>query len=106
MRCKHPPERREDFVRIDDVLETANLMFVYAITIAKERTWFASPCFVPDRPVIAVLQLAGLRGLDVPILIPDTPDHLAVYLAAYPYLDECVSTGSGSAQYEDGFLHQ
>jgi cardiolipin synthase len=38
--------------------------------------------------VIAALQLAALRGVDVRILIPDSPDHLLVYLAAFSYFDE------------------
>ena len=89
-----------------DELETANLMFVHAINTATERIWIASPYFVPDRPVITALQLAGLRGVDVRILIPDEPDHLGVYLAAFAYLDESESTGVRFYRYQDGFLHQ
>ena len=89
-----------------DELETANLMFVHAINSAKERIWIASPYFVPDRPVVTALQLAGLRGVDVRILIPDKADHLSVWLAAYSYLDESASTGVDFYRYQDGFLHQ
>jgi cardiolipin synthase len=89
-----------------DELETANLMFVHASHSAKERIWIASPYFVPDRPVITALQLAGLRGVDVRVLIPDNPDHLAVWLAAFSYLDESGSTGVDFYRYQDGFLHQ
>jgi cardiolipin synthase len=89
-----------------DELETANLMFVHAINSARERIWIASPYFVPDRPVITALQLAGLRGVDVRILIPDKADHLGVYLAAFSYLDEATSTGVKLYRYQDGFLHQ
>jgi len=89
-----------------DELETANLMFVHAINSATKRIWIASPYFVPDRPVITALQLAGLRGIDVRILIPDMPDHLAVYLAAFAFLDESGSTGVKFYRYQDGFLHQ
>jgi cardiolipin synthase len=89
-----------------DELETANLMFVHAINSAQERIWIASPYFVPDRPVITALQLAGLRGVDVRILIPDKADHLGVYLAAFSYLDEATSTGVKLYRYQDGFLHQ
>jgi cardiolipin synthase len=89
-----------------DELETANLMFVHAISNATERIWIASPYFVPDRPVITALQLAGLRGVDVRILIPDEPDHLAVYLAAFSYLDESGRTGVKFHRYQNGFLHQ
>jgi cardiolipin synthase len=89
-----------------DELETANLMFVHAIHSAEERIWIASPYFVPDRPVITALQLAGLRGVDVRILIPDRPDHLAVYLAAFSFLDEAGRTGVKFYRYLDGFLHE
>jgi len=89
-----------------DELETANLMFVDAINCASRRIWIASPYFVPDRSVITALQLAGLRGVDVRILIPDKADHLSVYLAAFSYLDESASTGVKFYRYQDGFLHQ
>jgi len=89
-----------------DGLESANLMFVHAINSATERIWIASPYFVPDRPIITALQLAALRGVDVRILIPDKADHLAVYLAAYSYLEETESVGVKFYRYLDGFLHQ
>jgi cardiolipin synthase len=89
-----------------DDLETAALMFVHAINSAKERIWIASPYFVPDEGVMAALQLAGLRGVDVRILIPDKPDHMLVYLAAFSYFDDAGSTGVKFYRYTDGFLHQ
>ncbi len=89
-----------------DELETAGLMFVHAINSAKERIWIASPYFVPDEAVMAALQLAGLRGVDVRILIPDEPDHLLVYLAAFSYFDEAGSTGVRFFRFTEGFLHQ
>ncbi len=56
-----------------DELETAALMFIHAINSARSRLWIASPYFVPDEAVVAALQLAGLRGVDVRILIPTLP---------------------------------
>ena len=89
-----------------DPLETANLMFVHAINSAQERIWIASPYFVPDESLIVALQLAGLRGVDVRILIPDKPDHLLVFLAAYSYFDEAGRTGVKFYRYTGGFLHE
>lgn len=88
-----------------DDLETANLMFVHAINSARERIWISSPYFVPDQSVIVALQLAGLRGIDVRILIPDRPDHLLVYLAAFSYFNQAGQTGVKFYRYLDGFLH-
>jgi cardiolipin synthase len=89
-----------------DELESATLMFIHAIHSARTRVWIASPYFVPDEAVMAALHLAGLRGVDVRILIPDHPDHLLVYLAAYSYFDEASETGADFYRYTDGFLHQ
>jgi cardiolipin synthase len=88
-----------------DDLETCNLMFVHAINSARKRIWIESPYFVPEHSVIVALQLAGLRGVDVRIVIPDEPDHLLVYLAAFSYFDEAGETGAKFYRYQDGFLH-
>jgi cardiolipin synthase len=89
-----------------DELETTALMFVHAINSAEERIWIASPYFVPDESVVHALQLAGLRGVDVRILIPEEPDHMLVYLAAFSYFDDASRTGVKFFRYGDGFLHE
>lgn len=89
-----------------DELETASLMFQHAINTAENRIWIASPYFVPDGAIISALQLAGLRGVDVRILIPDNPDQLGVHLAAYSYYDDAGKTGVRFYRYTDGFLHE
>ncbi len=89
-----------------DTLETCTLMFHHAINSARERIWIASPYFVPDDAIVSALQLAGLRGVDVRILIPDKADHLLVYMAAFSYFEQVSHTGVRFFRYTDGFLHQ
>lgn len=89
-----------------DELETATLMFLHAITSARERIWIASPYFVPDTAILAALQLASLRGVDVRVVVPKKPDHLLVHLAAFSYFDDACSTGTQIYRYQEGFLHQ
>jgi len=89
-----------------DELETAELMFLHAINVARKRLWIASPYFVPDDAVVYALQLAGMRGVDVRILIPDRPDHLAVWLAAFSYFEDAGKTGVRFYRYRRGFLHE
>ena len=89
-----------------DELETAGLMFTHAINSAMERIWIASPYFVPDDAVVQAIQLAGLRGVDVRILIPDKSDNLMVQMSAYTYLDDVKAGGARFYRYEAGFLHQ
>lgn len=88
-----------------DERETATLMFTHAINSAQERIWIASPYFVPDQGVLNALELAALRGVDVRILIPDEPDHLPVYLAAFSYLNR-LGKGVKVWRYTAGFMHQ
>ncbi|MEN4052543.1 MULTISPECIES: cardiolipin synthase [Sulfurimonas] len=89
-----------------DEIETASLMFLQAINAAKERIWISSPYFVPDGAIIKALQLAGLRGVDVRILIPQKADNLLIYLASFTYFETVSSTGVKIFRYRDGFLHQ
>lgn len=89
-----------------DDYETCNLMFVHAIHSAQKRFWIASPYFVPNAEVVSALQVAGLRGVDVRILLPDNPDHVLVYLASFYYLKLTGSKGIRFYRYTDGFMHQ
>jgi len=89
-----------------DSRETNTLMFLEAITVAKDRIWIASPYFVPDEVILAALKLADLRGVEVKILIPDDPDHLLVYLSAFTFLRDLQGTDIKIYRYQNGFLHQ
>ena len=89
-----------------DELETCSLLFGELINRAKKRVWIVSPYFVPDDVVLAALQLAALRGVDVRIMLPENPDHKLVYLASFSFLEETVPVGIKVYRYTHGFLHQ
>ncbi|VFQ45686.1 cardiolipin synthase [Desulfoluna butyratoxydans] len=89
-----------------DPQETTGLLFLEAITTARDRIWIASPYFVPDEGIIAALKLADLRGVEVKILIPDDPDHKLVYLTAFTFLRDLKGTDIKIFRYQKGFLHQ
>jgi cardiolipin synthase len=89
-----------------DVLDTCALAFCQAIERARRRVWIVSPYFVPDDAVLAALQLAALRGVDVRVLLPARPDHLLVWLAGFSFLDETDGVGVKIHHYQQGFLHQ
>jgi len=89
-----------------DDLETCRLFFVHAINSARKRCWIVSPYFVPDESVVAALQLAAMRGVDVRVMLPEKPDHRLVYLAAFSYFKETIDTGVILYRYHAGFLHQ
>ncbi|MCL4104125.1 UNVERIFIED_CONTAM: hypothetical protein GTU68_034987 [Idotea baltica] len=86
--------------------EEAGLMYHQLIVDARERIWIASPYFVPDRGIIAALQLAALRGVDVRVLIPNEPDGPFVAMANWSYTQELLPAGVKVYRYEGGFMHQ
>ncbi len=84
----------------------AELFFLHCINEAKERLWIASPYFVPDEGMVSALRLAALRGVDVRVLIPENPDHLMVFFAAFSYLKDLGDSAVKFYRYTEGFLHQ
>ncbi len=89
-----------------DEMETASLMYTQAIHSATRRIWITSPYFVPDDAIVQALQLAGLRGVDVRILIPEKSDSWLVTMAAYSFFDQVSAAGVSFYRYDDGFLHE
>lgn len=89
-----------------DVFESGLLMFVSAINRARERLWIASPYFVPDEAIVAALQSAALRGVDVRILLPENPDQFFVYLSSFAYFADMDRAGIRIYRYREGFMHQ
>ena len=90
---------------VDD-LDSGSLLFLSAIIAAERRIWIASPYFVPDSIVLAALIEAGLRGVDVRLIVPDAIDHYLPWLAAFAYFDEVRDAGVQVYRYGDGFMHQ
>jgi cardiolipin synthase len=86
--------------------EEAGLMYHQVIIQARERIWIASPYFVPDRGIIAALQLAALRGVDVRVMIPDRPDGPVVGMANWSFTRELLPAGVAVYRYEPAFMHQ
>jgi cardiolipin synthase len=86
--------------------EEAGLMYHQLIVDARQRIWIASPYFVPDRGIIAALQLAALRGVDVRVIIPNQPDGPFVAMANWSYTRELLPAGVKVYRYKGGFMHQ
>ena len=89
-----------------DKLEECAIAFTDIIGRARERMWIVSPYFVPDTDIRTALYAAHLRGVDVRIMLPNTPDHRMVWLASIAHADAMVEHGVSIYRYTDGFLHQ
>ena len=88
-----------------DRFETASLMVQHAIASAHHRVWISSPYFVPDEGVLSALKIAALRGVDVRVLIPERPDNILTYFAAYAFIGPLLEAGVRIHRYDEGFLH-
>ncbi len=80
-------------------------VFFTAIMQARERIWLTTPYFVPDEPMLTALVAAGLRGVDVRILVPRSSDNLLVDLAARSYYPELVRARVHIYEYVGRMLH-
>lgn len=89
-----------------DDMEVCSLAFLNAVNTAQHRLWIASPYFVPDPAVLASLQLAALRGVEVRIMLPDLADHRLPWLSSFSYYDALAKSGIELYRYAPGFLHQ
>lgn len=89
-----------------DPADSWQLMVAEAANSSNKRLWITSPYFVPDGGVLTALQTAALRGVDVRIMIPDKPDHLIVWLAAFSFQHQTLPFGIKIYKYCEGFLHQ
>jgi cardiolipin synthase len=76
-----------------------------AISQATERIWLTTPYFVPDEALLTALITAGLRGVDVQILVPKRGDSRLIDLAARSYLPELVQAKVRVYEYEPRFIH-
>jgi cardiolipin synthase len=88
-----------------DPFETCTLMFLHLITSARRRLWVATPYFVPDEGILAALQLAARRGVDVRVMIPERADNLLIKLSAYSFYPDVIPAGVKVYRYHKAFLH-
>ncbi|MDP1661778.1 MAG: cardiolipin synthase [Phycisphaerales bacterium] len=89
-----------------DPVETFLLLTLQLIAMSRERIWIASPYFVPDESIIAALQLAALRGVDVRVIFPARPDNFLVKLAARSVGPDLIPAGVKMYSHGKGFMHQ
>lgn len=89
-----------------DRLHNCNLFFLCLIERSQSRIWIASPYFVPNDSLLDALKLAALRGVDVRIILPNSPDRLTAYLCSFSYYTELQAVGIKLYRYRSGFMHQ
>lgn len=76
-----------------------------AIYEAKYSLVLTTPYFVPDDSLVAALQVAALRGVDVKIILPAINDSLMVKYASRAFFEELLTSGVKIYKFHGGLLH-
>ena len=80
-------------------------IYFAALTLAKERVWLTTPYFVPNVSLTMALRTAALRGVDVRLLVPKTPDQPFVYHASRSFFPELLRAGVSIHEFDAAQLH-
>ena len=76
-----------------------------AIYEAKYSLVLTTPYFVPDDSLLAALQVAALRGVDVKIILPAKNDSMMVKYASRAFFEELLTSGAKIYKFNGGLLH-
>ena len=76
-----------------------------AIYEAKFSLLLTSPYFVPDESILAALEAAALRGVDVKIILPAKNDSFMAEYASRAFFEELLTAGVKIYKFHGGLLH-
>ena len=76
-----------------------------AIYEAKFSLLLTTPYFVPDESLLAALEVAALRGVEVKIILPAKSDSFVAEYASRAFFDELLTAGVKIYQFHGGLLH-
>lgn len=80
-------------------------LFFCLITSAEKSIFIQTPYFIPDPGIYTALKTAGLRGLEVRLMVTGVPDKKLPYWSAYTYFEELLAAGIKVYHYQKGFMH-
>ena len=72
---------------------------------ATTRVWIATGYFVPDDVLLAALELAAHRGVDVRLLVAEKNNHPWLVIAGRSYYGELLAAGVRIFEYSIGTNH-
>jgi len=92
----------DDAFNNEDIAEN---LYIDIISNAKKYVYITTPYVVIDNQFLSVLIFAAKKGVDVRIVVPSKPDHLATFCVGKTYLKDLVDNGVKVYLYEKGFIH-
>lgn len=76
------------------------------IASAKRSVWIATPYFVPDKAIRTAMTIAGRKGIDVRLMVPETSDGFLTQYGTRSYFGELLRSNVKIYHYQKGFMHQ
>ena len=80
-------------------------IYLHAIQRAKEYVYINTPYLVVDDTMLRALKLAAKSGVDVRIVVPNTPDHPMVHRTTRSFYPQLIKAGVKIYEYAPGFMH-
>jgi cardiolipin synthase len=85
--------------------EPISKSIVSLLNEASDRVWIATGYFVPDDIILAALELAASRGVDVRLLISEKNDHPWLVVVGRSYYGQLLAAGVRIFEYSVGIHH-
>jgi cardiolipin synthase A/B len=85
--------------------EPISKSIVSLLNEASDRVWIATGYFVPDDIILAALELAASRGVDVRLLISERNDHPWLVVVGRSYYGQLLAAGVRIFEYSVGINH-
>ncbi len=89
----------------DNEIDEIQLTTIALLHRAQKRIRLMTPYLVPETALLAALQLAAMRGVDVAILVPEKCDHLNLTNVMRSYYDDLLPHGIRIFEYRPRMLH-
>lgn len=80
-------------------------MAVSAIYAAERSVTIVTPYFIPDDALLAAMQTAVARGVNVTLMMPERLDQVTVHAAARSYFEDLLDAGVHVRLYTEALLH-
>ena len=89
----------------DDAVDAAYVALISAIESAETRVLITNAYFVPAPELLAALEGAARRGVDVELMLPGHSDNWLVLNAGRSYYEDLLEAGVKIREREDRLLH-
>lgn len=103
-----PPSGPRVFLAIggpDSIHSDINKSYCSLIGRAKNRINITTPYFLPDDSILAAMESARGRGVEINLLVSRRSDNRLAQLASGYYLKQAADMGVNVHYYEAGFIH-